>query len=568
MPFENLAKYLLSSTNTPTAITTPVDNSGSVLGMIQKHQSSILHGEMPEMGVDAIIQDWVRQQFVYRRSILQDLYMVTYQISECRTCVIQIQHEIFRKGFTSWKAKFVAKCVKCNKEYDHEIDQCRVCYEEEVREIIEYDPITFSHIRKLIKVPKLDKHGHRIHSRTKDPDVTQIQAFDQWAKNVNHFGNNLESVLRQLEDDLNIADDSFLLLNKEYGIDINGNIAHQKLQEIIRLHPALVEFDIDRKDGLPGKLHFICPLHRLEQVVSGPGRCAHCNAILQPATFKYYYRGRYNYYLKDEILHSSKFSPSLTYGYSPVLTLFEKILVVLGQDRTLYRYFYERRTPQGLIITHTDDPQSLKAEIERIRTEMIQRPETLPWVAASARSGRGRTDFVKLAYSFQETDFPILRQTMREAISSIWGVTPIWMSVTSGFGGVSKESAQIEVMDRTIEHDQRIFNEQILPPILETFGVTDWEFRLKPPVEEPETQLYDLYAKKVQLAQMMTNLGFEVTLESGKDINFTYRKKSVGEEEDLLSELLEESDETEEEGEKQGESQSNKENDSLLDELE
>mgnify|MGYP007032451657 CR=1 FL=1 len=32
-------------------------------------------GRMSPLGLDAIIQDWVRQQFIYRRSILQDLYV-------------------------------------------------------------------------------------------------------------------------------------------------------------------------------------------------------------------------------------------------------------------------------------------------------------------------------------------------------------------------------------------------------------------------------------------------------------------------------------------------------------
>ena len=35
-------------------------------------------GRMSPLGLDAIIQDWVRQQFIYRRSILQDLYVLAY----------------------------------------------------------------------------------------------------------------------------------------------------------------------------------------------------------------------------------------------------------------------------------------------------------------------------------------------------------------------------------------------------------------------------------------------------------------------------------------------------------
>ena len=53
-------------------------------------------GRMSPLGLDAIIQDWVRQQFIYRRSILQDLYVLSYQVTEIRSVVLAIQREVFR----------------------------------------------------------------------------------------------------------------------------------------------------------------------------------------------------------------------------------------------------------------------------------------------------------------------------------------------------------------------------------------------------------------------------------------------------------------------------------------
>ena len=149
--------------------------------------------------------------------------------------------------------------------------------------------------------------------------------------------------------------------------------------------------------------------------------------------------------------------------------------------------------------------------------------------------------------SFQETEFTLLRNTMREAISAIWGVSPVWQNVTSGFGGVAKESAQIEVMDRTIENDQKIYNDIVLPKILKAAGITDWELKLKPPVEKTEIQELDILQRKAQLMQLLTSMGFEVTLEgSGQDLSFSVQQKKAGKEEDLLSDLLEDIDEGEE----------------------
>ena len=73
-------------------------------------------------------------------------------------------------------------------------------------------------------------------------------------------------VFHEFMTDILIADDGFLLLNKEYEIDpTNGKILKQKIFEITRLHPALTEYDIDRKDGLPERSHFLCPVHREQQ---------------------------------------------------------------------------------------------------------------------------------------------------------------------------------------------------------------------------------------------------------------------------------------------------------------
>ena len=86
-------------------------------------------GRMSPLGLDAIIQDWVRQQFIYRRSILQDLYVLAYQVTEIRSVVLAILREVFRKGFSTWQQKYVRKCVQCGKEFDEEEDEhCDDCF--------------------------------------------------------------------------------------------------------------------------------------------------------------------------------------------------------------------------------------------------------------------------------------------------------------------------------------------------------------------------------------------------------------------------------------------------------
>ena len=323
--------------------------------------------------------------------------------------------------------------------------------------------------------------------------------------------------------DILIADDGFLLLNKEYEIDTTtGRISKSKIFEITRLHPALTEFDIDRKDGLPERSHFLCPIHREQQTHTSPGNCDvitaegfRCNGKLLPAMFRYYWRGRYRYYLADEICHASFFNPSKTYGYSPVLTVFEKVLSLVGADRTLYRYWYERRIPPGLIITYTDDPESLETEIERIKTQMLNDPNTFPWVAASARNNRGKTDFVKLAYTFQELDYLPVRQEIRDRVAMLWGVTPLFTGDASSVGGLTRESAQTDMHSKLIESYQNVINQNVIPHLLKQLDITDWKIHLQPPVEETEEIQLTVEKMRLENAYMMLAFGYEAIKEKG-----------------------------------------------------
>jgi len=474
-------------------------------------------GRMAPLGLDAIIQDWVRQQFIYRRSILQDLYVLAYQVTEIRSVVLAIQREVFRRGFGAWVQKFARKCMQCDKKSDdEEQEHCDECYAFEVVTQTVYDETHDDMMEKRVKRYRRDSDGEKIPIDTVPPDRTQQANFELLEKDANSFHQTLLEVLHEFMMDILVADDGFLLLNKEYVIDrATGELKSQKVFEITRLHPALTEYDIDRKDGLPERSHWVCRIHREQQTHTSPGFCTvldvdglTCNAKLDPAMYRYFWRGRYRYYTADEILHTSYFNPSKTYGYSPVLTVFEKVLSLIGADRTLYRYWYERRIPPGLLITYTDDPESLETEIERIKMQMLNDPNTFPWIAASAKTNRGKTDFVKLAYTFQELDYLPVRQEIRERVSMLWGVTPLFTGDISGVGGgLSKDTAQTSMHENLVESYQNVINKNILPKLLEQLGITDWTIELAPPREKSEVDKLMVEKQRIENALQMMQRG-------------------------------------------------------------
>ena len=373
-------------------------------------------GQAPTIGLDHVVNTWVRHQMAYRQQLVMDLQMVTFSVEEIRAPLHHITNEVFRRGIT-WK-------------------------------------------------PKVE-----------NPDTEQITRMKAFIDDCNIFDQSLEEVLRQFHFDVNSIDDGFLYLAKEYKDSGDGKI-RSKVKEIRRLNPALVEFDLDAA-GLPKNAHFICPIHR-EKLYESPKDCEAegCRGDTQPVMYKYYHRNKHIYLLDNEVIHLSKFSPSETYGWSPLLTIFEKALTLIGMDKNLYRYFFERKMPASMIMVHTDDPESLRRERSHIAAQTRQDPNYIPMVAVSSRNQRGRVDMVRLFHTLQEMDYLPVRNEIRERIAAMWGVTPAWQGAPEAFGGLSTQTQQLVVMSRVVEGDQRLLHEKVFSQLLDAFGVTDLDLDL------------------------------------------------------------------------------------------
>jgi intein/homing endonuclease len=400
-----------------------------------------------QMGVENVPSDWIKNNIGQRRYLLINLYMLSYMTSEVRAAITTIRNEVFRRGLMGWVPKFEKKCTnpECGDEGSTG-DECRLCG-----------------------------------SELRGPDLTQYKYADQLFKRCNKYGQTFEEVLKQAHDDLNIADDAFILMNKEYRQV--GEHWEARTVELYRLHPALVEFDLSEGGDIK-MTHFTCRVHR--NFASVPGNCSICGMPLEPVFFIYTQNKKKTPLLDDEIVHYQKFSPSILYGLSPLLTLFEKTLTMLGMDKFLYRYFFERKMPSSIIVTTTDDTEGLRREREYLEMKLREDPDYTPWLGVSARTGRGRTDIVRLYHTLQEMDYLPVRAEIRERIASFYGVTPVWENVGSG-GGLNRQSQELIVTSRVVESDQRIYHTKVFPELLsEGFGITDWKLVLNQPEEKAE----------------------------------------------------------------------------------
>ena len=405
-------------------------------------------GRTPTLGIETVVNGWIRNQMAYRKQLVQDIQTIAMQVEEIRAPLHHITNEVFRRG---------------------------------------------------IKIVPKDE----------TPDRDEVKRLKTFLEDCNVFDQSLEQVLRQAHFDLNSTDDAFIYMVKDYYVDKKDKAIKSKVREIRRLNPALIEFDLDNK-GLPKHSHWMCPVDR-NDVSETEGKCSKGHKRM-PVMYRYRHRETNIYLFDEEIIHISKFAPSETYGWSPILTIFEKALTLIGMDKNLYRYFFERKMPSSMLMVHTDDPESLRRERANLVANVKADPNFIPMVAVSSRNQRGRVDMVRLFHTLQEMDYLPVRQEIRERVAAMWGVTPAWQGAPEAFGGLSTQTQQLVVMSRVVEGDQRIFHEKVFPHILRAFNVKEWQLELPNPEEKAEATRISFALQRTQLAAQLAQLGYTVNL--------------------------------------------------------
>ena len=493
-----------------------------------------------------------KRQYLADRRYLLDLYVIAHNNADIRTATMHLRNEIFRRGI-EWEPTFDYRCSQCKKEVSdrqarEQKYRCKSCgpwVKEEAGQRFVLDEEG-----KKIPLIQGEDGGRQLGGKPAsppliEPDPKEKELFESFLTEANYFGQSLETVLRECEDDVNVVDDAFIYMRPEYTISDRDYQRHQAgedvtpkktVKHILRLDPVLVEFDLDYR-GIPGMRHHLCVFHR-DNLLEVPadegwdlkwqGKCPECQLKTYPVYYKYneqYLQGGYGsaqskvlYLLRDEVIHWNYYTPTELYGYPPILSIYEKALTLIGMDRYLYDYFYERRVPQGIIATTTDDPEGLNRTKAEVEAKMQQDPHYIPWIAVSNKTQQGRTEFVRFAYSLDELNYLPIRDEIRERISGLFGVSNIWMADTSsGGGGLSNESMQLKVMERVTEGKQRGYHEEVFPSLVANFGITDWRLKLRTPEERGELADIQLKTASAQLAMIQVQIGLGMRFDAEKD---------------------------------------------------
>jgi len=423
------------------------------------------------------------------------LYATVQESVVLRTTINTLCQEVFRRGHY-WQKKFHKKCTNCKEEYQHDtVDECHLCGMKEFE----------------------------------SPDVDQI-LYPRWLLDQrNSMDQSFMDVMREVEWDLDIVDDAFLILIKEYFIDPDsGEIAFFRIKEVMRGDPTFMRIVADKR-GSRGGRYLICPVHR-DKTYPHNGDHHKCDVCSLPLQDVHYINtagsGKTQYYIEGEILHTSKYNPSKLYGRSPVATMWRQAQTLTAMDNYIYLAYQKRRIPRGILAITTDNIQSTASFWKGAEEKMERDPHYIPKVGIESASGRGKVEFVRFMDSLDEMQYSQIRDEVRTRIAAFYGVSSIFMMDAGKSGGLNNEGMQILVTNRAVEYGQKVYAKNLFPRLLKEMGVDEWELTLYPNEEEDDVTRLRRDEQEVNIAQRMIQLGFEAELTegAGSDIRFTYSK--------------------------------------------
>jgi hypothetical protein len=419
------------------------------------------------------------------------IYDIARYSDVLRTMFQHLRKAIFKNGYEV-KENFSKKCVKCEKEFENPTEECDECGSKELR----------------------------------DPDVSQKKKLVRFLKSVNDNDQDLIKVSKHINDDLETLDDGYLLCIKEFYHSAEGELLGAIPVELIRMDARWVRLVAD-KTGLPGfndngdKLTF-CPDHR-DTLQRNIEKCPMCNKDTMQCFFRSEIPdGKYYYYAQDEVCHKSKYNPSLTYGFSIIYAVWNKVITLMNMDQYMKNYYAKQRPPRGLLFVNTPNMEGLEKAWNWMTDEFKKNPHQIPPIAVEQVSGsKGNlVNFIDFMKSPEEMQFIDMRNEFRRQIGAPYGIMPLFQADLSQSGGLNNEGLQITVTNQAIEDGQAIYNDEYYPWICDQFGVTDYHIELLPHEEQDLVHEEDLKAKKIDNAKKMQDLGYDVTYTAEEDFEF------------------------------------------------
>jgi predicted RNA-binding Zn-ribbon protein involved in translation (DUF1610 family) len=425
--------------------------------------------EIPDISIDNL---YICESMFYKSDIL-------------RLVIKSLIMETTRNGLEI-KPKFNKKCTKCGNIVDISDDKCGNC-------------------------------GNSIFRK---PNEFERNKLNELMKSINLNKQSLLDVITDILYNINIYDNAYCIVRKQYMYNKNGQIIGAKPIEVISGDVYKIHLIIS-KDGRIGmndysnKYIAFCPEHRNEKYEVDDirnAKCPICGKQVIRAVAYYNIDGRY-YLGEGEIKHVKKFTHSIGYGYSPILTLLRKILILLEQERYIQKAYSLERPPKGLLFLKANRNSVLKAW-EMAKKIAQQNPHSLAPIAiedfSNTQSGK-IAEYVDLSFSLEESRLEGYRQEIRRQIASFYGIGNIYQNDMEGAGGLNSEGLQITITNKAIAFERKLVDD-LIEWILKQYGIQDYKIILRTNEEIDISAKIKRERDRLELCERLMNLGYDVKI--------------------------------------------------------
>jgi len=390
---------------------------------------------------------------------------------------------------------------------------------------------------------KTFREGFDIESEFESANPEQKVEIENWLNKCNDNGQSFKEVCHELDKDLNWSDDAYLLCLKDYGYNSEGVIVVSEPKEFMRVHPLSIELQMDQSKRLgrfqEGKdtnsnIAYFNPFNRNSLTVDAYDKKTGKQNL--QAHYRMTTESGFKYYNSSEIMHKSAFNPSLTYGYSPLFSLYQKVLVLMLQDSYIKKYYGDDKPTKGLLVFNTANKTALMKTFDEIRQKTQKNPHGVKPIIAESSDGRKPVEYIDMAKTLNEMQFTAQRDEYRQQIGAMYGVSPLFQNDMSTGGGLNNEGLQITVTNEVIQERQQLFNNSFLKfMFVDNLGFTDWKVTVKPDIEQDEMAEETLQAQRLANARTKLELGLKGRMTKDGDIVFDTGELEVKEPEQDLN---------------------------------
>lgn len=465
---------------------------------------------------------------------------IAHQHSLINNSIEEKVQQTFRRGFTTWTKKWEAKCPECKEEFqtlDPFYEQLGL---DPVESDIEIDlekprPCPNCEEMVLFDVPDADdkERAESFFQRANMRDkAEELAPFEH-----SSISQTFLELCKEVAWDIQIFDDGWMIFQRTYVLDEDGNVIDWELQDVHRTPPYLMRYSVNKDSHKPGDEYWLCIKCRAQSPdgyypQEKPGPCEDCGN----RTYEVYayalndFRGEPEYfYIRGEFAHGSEYRPRFLYGYSPILSLYDEARTLEQMDmwyRTAYEY---RRAPRGAIIIRSSNNESTKAWNKEQMIKLNNDVHHVPTFIDDSDNGGDPLKWISMLEEPAAMQHMQMREWYLERITAKYGVTAVFQTGAAEGTGMS-QSLEIIVSNRSAERLKQVFEDVFIPAFIGQTKAVGWERHIEEVEEEDEDAKAQRVGRHLQNSQLALSLGAEV--EWTKDNEAIIKPGRLEEEED------------------------------------